>query len=131
MTTRNSTNGWLPTARRSASYVGYNVLRSFRTQKKDANKERWLELEASPQYQQDRAQRSRVEHAFGPAKQKHGFGRCRYVGLLRYRIQTFFTLLVSNSKRLIKALTGITFRPQAKGRRAERLQPVYARLPWE
>ena len=106
-------------------------LRSFRTQKKDANKERWLELEASPQYQQDRAQRSRVEHAFGPAKQKHGFGRCRYVGLLRYRIQTFFTLLVSNSKRLIKVLTGITFRPQAKGRRAERLQPVYASLPWE
>jgi len=105
-------------------------LRSFRTRKKDANKERWLELEASPQYQQDRAQRSRVEHSFGPAKQKHGFGRCRYVRLLRYRIQALLTLLVTNSKRLTKLLTGITFRPQAKGRRAERLQPVYDALPW-
>jgi len=105
-------------------------LRSFRTNKKDANKERWLELESSAQYQQDKAQRSRVEQPFGPAKQKHGFELCRYLGLDRYRIQAFFTFLVSNCKRLVKLLTGLTFRPQAKGRRAERLKPVYASLPW-
>jgi len=105
-------------------------LRSFRTQKKDANKEPWIALEQSPQYQLDKAQRFRVEQPFGPIKQKHGFERCRYVGLDRYRIQAGFTFFVSNCKRLVKLLTGLTFRPQAKGRRAERLKPVYASLPW-
>lgn len=105
-------------------------LRSFRTNKKDKNKERWLKLESSPQYQRDKAQRFRVEQPFGPAKQKHGFERCRYLGLIRHSIQSLFTFLVSNCKRLVKLLTGLTFRPQAKGRRAEKLKPVYDSLPW-
>ena len=105
-------------------------LRSFRTQKKDANKEPWIALEQSPQYQLDKAQRFRVEQPFGPIKQKHGFERCRYEGLDRYRIQAGLTFFVSNCKRLVKLLTGLTFRSQAKGRRAERLKPVYASLPW-
>ncbi len=105
-------------------------LRSFRTEKKDKNKERWLKLESSPQYQRDKAQRFRVEQPFGPAKQKHGFERCRYLGVIRYSIQSLFTFLVSNCKRLVKLLTGLTFRPQAKGRRAENLKPVYDTLPW-
>ncbi len=105
-------------------------LRDFRTHKKDANKEPWIQLVASAQYQAERGQRYRVEQPFGPAKQKHGFGRCRYLGLPRYRIQAFFTLLVGNCKRVVKRLTGITFRPQAKGRRAEVFEPVFAALPW-
>ena len=105
-------------------------LRRFRTEKKDPNKERWIALQATPQYQEATAQRYRVEQPFGPAKQKHGFERCRYIGLLRYRIQSLFTFLVSNCKRMVKLLTGITFRPQAKGRRAEVFRPVYANLPW-
>ena len=105
-------------------------LRSFRTNKKDKNKGRWLRLESSPQYQRDKAQRFRVEQPFGPAKQKHGFERCRYLGLIRCSIQSLFTFLVSNCKRLVKLLTGLTFRPQAKGRGAEKLKPVYDTLPW-
>lgn len=105
-------------------------LRAFRTQKKDANKEPWLALAASEEYQRDSALRYRVEQPFGPTKQKHGFGRCRYLGLARYGIQALFTFLVSNCKRIVKLLTGITFRPQAKGRRAEVLKPVFALLPW-
>jgi IS5 family transposase len=105
-------------------------LRKFRTEKKDANKERWITLEATPSYQQATAQRYCVEQPFGPIKQKHGFGRCRYLGLARYRIQSFFTFLLSDCKRIIKLLTGLTFRPQSKGRRAEVFQPVYATLPW-
>ena len=103
-------------------------LRSFCTQKKDAKKEPWLKLVASEACQRDRAQRFRVEQPFGPAKQKHGFGRCRYLGLARYWIQALFTFLVS-SKRIIKLLTGITFRPQAKGRKSEVFEPVFADLP--
>jgi len=38
--------------------------------------------------------------------------------------------MVLNCKRMVQLLTGITFRPQAKGRRAEVFRPVYANLPW-
>lgn len=105
-------------------------LRSFRTEKKDPNKEPWLALVASEEYQRDRALRYRVEQPFGPAKQQHGFGRCRYLGWARYRIQALFTFMVSNCKRIVKLLTGLTFRPQAKGGRAEVFEPVFAELPW-
>ena len=105
-------------------------LRSLRTEKKDPNKEPWLELVASEEYQRDRALRYRVEQPFGPAKQRRGFGRCRYLGWARYRIQALFTFMVCNCKRIVKLLTGITFRPQAKGRRAEVFEPVFAELPW-
>jgi len=56
----------------------------------------------------------------------HGFGRCRYLGLDRYRVQALLTLMVRNCKRVVKLLTGVTFRPQAKGRRAEPVIPVMA-----
>ena len=109
---------------------GFFHLRLFRTHKHDANKEVWLALEADPAYQAAHAQRYRVEQPYGPAKQKHGFGRCRYLGLDRYRIQALLTFLVGNLKRIVKLLTGLTYRPLAKGRRAEKLCPVYANLPW-
>jgi IS5 family transposase len=109
---------------------GLFCLRLFRTQKRDANKELWLALQADAQYQAACAQRYRVEQPFGPLKQKHGFGRCRYLGLARYRIQALLSFLISNLKRIVKLLTGLTYRPLAKGRRAEKLRPVYASLPW-
>ena len=42
--------------------------------------------------------------------------RCRYIGLVKYGIQAFLTFMVANHKRLVKLLTGITFRTLAKGR---------------
>jgi len=102
------------------------ALRRQRTAKKDPSRQRWLDLEADAQYQQALKQRFRVEQPFGIVKRWHGFERCRYLGLARYRLQAIFTFLVHNLKRIVKLLTGVTFRPQAKGRRAENYQPVHA-----
>jgi IS5 family transposase len=106
------------------------TLNDYRTKKKDANKEPWLQLQSSPTYQQGTRARYRVEQVFGWAKAWCGFERCRYIGLARYRLQALFTFLACNAKRLVKLLTGITFRAQAKGRLAEAVRPVYAVLPW-
>jgi IS5 family transposase len=106
------------------------TLNSYRTQKKNANKQVWLELQASETYQRGTKVRYRVEQVFGWAKAWGGFERGRYLGSARYRLQAFFTFLVCNTKRLVKRLTGITFRAQAKGRRAEVFQAVYSTLPW-
>ena len=110
-------------------HVGIS-LRRTRTTKKDANKERWLALKATPQYQEAKKVRYRVEQPFGWAKDKHGFERCRYIGLVKYGIQAFLTFMAVNCKRLVKLLVGITFRPLAKGRRREVFTPVHANLPW-
>jgi len=104
--------------------------KACRTRKKDANKQVWLLQRADPQYQQDIRQRFRVEQPFGEAKEWHGLERCRYLGLARYTIQALMTFLVLNCKRIVKLLTGITFRPLAKGPRGEPWAPVYASLPW-
>jgi hypothetical protein len=45
-------------------------------------------------------------------KTKHGFGRCRYVGLLRYAIQGYLTAVVVNLKRMVKLLLGVSLRNQ-------------------
>jgi len=110
-------------------HVGIN-LRKFRTQKKDPNKQRWIDLKQTPHYQVAVKVRSRVEQPFGQAKDKHGFERCRYLGLAKYRLQSFMTFMVVNVKRMVKLLTGITFRELAKGRRKEVFKPVYATPPW-
>lgn len=105
-------------------------LRHTRTTKKDANKQRWLDLQATPQYQEATRIRGRVEQPFGQAKDKHGFEHARYLGLLSYGLQAYLTFMVVNAKRMVKRLTGITLRALAKGCQAEVFQPVYARLPW-
>jgi len=105
------------------------TLHNYRTAKNDATHARWHELVADPVYQERKGQRFRVEQPFGIAKAWHGFERCRYLGLARYRIQSLLTFMVVNAKRLVKLLTGMTFRPQAKGRHAERLKPVLEGIP--
>ncbi len=82
-------------------------LKDKRTKKKDANKEVWLELIQSPAYQEGRKERYKIERKFGEAKQGHGLGRCRYLGLLKFGIQAYFTAIVLNLKRMVKLLTGV------------------------
>jgi len=106
------------------------TLHDYRTKKKDANKEPWLTMKASEKYKEANGVRYRVELPYGWSKAWHGFERCRYLGLARYAIQSILTFMVSNAKRYVKLLTGITFRKQAKGRRAEVFKPVYAVMPW-
>jgi hypothetical protein len=59
----------------------HSVIRLMRTrtEKKDANKQIWLELVKTPQYEQGLKERYKIERKFGEAKQGHGLGRCRYV----------------------------------------------------
>lgn len=99
-------------------------LRDLRTKKKDANRERWLALEADPEYQAWKAQRYRVEQPFGTLKRWNGLGRCRYIGLERYRTQALMTFIVHNCKRAVKLLTGVTFRPEARGAKGEQITPI-------
>ena len=43
----------------------------------------------SAEYQVGKGERYKVERKFGEAKRWHGFGRCRYLGLLRYGTQAY------------------------------------------
>lgn len=85
-------------------------LKDFRTQKKDPNKEGWVKLKESEEYQEGLKERYKIERKFGEMKRWHGFGRCRYVGLARHAIQLFLTSIAVNLKRMVKLLTGISFR---------------------
>ncbi|RJQ41712.1 MAG: IS4/IS5 family transposase [Anaerolineaceae bacterium] len=73
-------------------------LKDTRIEKKDDNKEVWLALLKTPQYEQGLKERYKIERKFGEAKQGHGLGRCRYVGQLKFAIQVFFTAIALNLK---------------------------------
>jgi len=88
-------------------------LKDTRTGKKDDNKGVWLDLVKTLQYQQGLKERYKIERKFGEAKLGHGFGRCRYVGKVRFAVQAFFTAFMLNLKRMVKVLTGVGFKTQA------------------
>jgi transposase, IS5 family len=90
-------------------------LNSYRTQKRDPNKEGWLALKEDPDYQAGLRERYKVEQKFGEAKAFHGLRRCRYLGLARYRLQAYLTALALNLKRLVKLLYGLGFRQPPRG----------------
>lgn len=87
-------------------------LKEIRIKKKDVHKKIWLELIETPQYQQGLKERYKIERKFGEAKQGHGFGRCRFIGELRFAIQSFLTAIMLNLKRMVKVLTGVGFKTQ-------------------
>ena len=72
----------------------------------------WLALIETPQYQQGLKERYKIERKFGEAKQGHGFGRCRYLGSMRFGVQSFLTAIMLNLKRMVKILTGVGFKTQ-------------------
>lgn len=88
-------------------------LNKYRTQKKDGNKELWLALEQTAEYQAGQRVRYKIERKYGEAKQNHGLRRCRYLGRIRYVIQTYLTVIALNLKRMVKLLTGINFKGRA------------------
>jgi len=89
-------------------------LRKNRTGKKDSNKGKWLKLIESAEYQAGLKERYKIERKFGESRRWHGFTRSRYVGFARHAIQSFFTFMALNIKRLVKLLTGVSFRMEAK-----------------
>ena len=44
----------------------------------------------------------------------HGLRHCRYVGRLRYAIQVYLTAIALNLKRMVKLLTGVSLKGQAR-----------------
>ena len=88
-------------------------LNRYRTEKKDRNQEVWRALKASPAYRAGQKERYKVERKFGEAKQNHGLRRCRYVGWVRYALQAYLTAIVLNLKRIVKVLTGVSFKGEA------------------
>jgi IS5 family transposase len=92
-------------------------LRRFRTAGHSPRSEYWQRIHAAPQYQAAEAERYKIERKFGEAKRWHGFGRCRYLGLLRYGIQAYLMAMVLNLKRIVLLLTGVHFR--AGGRKPQ------------
>ena len=89
-------------------------LSSYRTRKKDSNKEGWLKLAESQEYTEGLKERYKVERKFGEARKWHGFTRCRYIGFVRHAIQSYLTFMAINLKRLVKLLTGVSFRGEAR-----------------
>ncbi|MBT0160938.1 transposase [Candidatus Bathyarchaeota archaeon A05DMB-2] len=85
-------------------------LKKTRTEKKDDNKQVWLELRQTPQYQQGLKERYKVERKFGEAKQGHGFGRCRYLGRWGFIVQSFFMAIMLNLKRMVRLVAGVGFK---------------------
>ena len=89
-------------------------LNSYRTKKKDSNKEGWLKLTESQEYTNGLKERYKVERKFGEARKWHGFTRCRYTGFIRHAIQSYLTFMALNLKRLVKLLTGVSFRGETR-----------------
>ena len=89
-------------------------LHNYRTEKKDRNKEGWIKLKQSQEYQEGLKQRYKIERKFGEMKKWHGFGRCRYLGMVKQAIQCYLTCMAVNLKRIVKLLTGVGFKEEAK-----------------
>lgn len=89
-------------------------LNDYRTEKKDKNKAGWVALKATAEYIQGQQERYKIERKFGEAKQGHGLGKCRYLGLLAYGIQVLMTFIALNLKRMVKTLTGVNFKGRAR-----------------
>jgi len=85
-------------------------LNRYRTEKKDRNQEVWRALKDSPAYRAGQKERYKVERKYGEAKENHGLRRCRYVGWLRYALQAYLTAIVLNLKRMVRVLTGVSFK---------------------
>jgi IS5 family transposase len=64
------------------------MLRRFRTEKKDGNKEPWLEMLCDPFYQAGVAVRSRIERTFGEAELWRRLGLARHYGPPNFGIQS-------------------------------------------
>lgn len=90
-----------------------------RTGKKDGNKQKWIDKQAAPAYQEGLRHRYTIEAKFGEAKAWHGFGRSRYRGQAGHIAQAFLTCLVLNLKRLVWLTARVAFRGNP-GRRPAR-----------
>jgi len=85
-------------------------LNRYRTEKKDGNRDVWVNLKEESWYREALRWRYQIERKFGEAKQHHHLGRCRYLSLQRYAIQAYLTAIALNLKQLVRGLTGVALR---------------------
>lgn len=86
---------------KARSLISAIQLKKTRIQKKDNNKEGWLKMINSADYQEAVKKRKEIEKKFAEEKKHHGFDRCRYLGLNRYALQAYLTAMVVNLKRIM------------------------------
>jgi transposase, IS5 family len=84
-------------------------LQDYRLEKKDDNKEPWVKMVQSPEYQDGLEKRRLIEPKFGEAKTEHGLRRCTHVGLRAFARQAKLTVLAMNLKRLVQLRFGARF----------------------
>ena len=90
-------------------------LNRYRTEKKDRNKGLWVEMKGSETYREGQRQRYKIEQKNGEAKGRHGLGRCRYLGLAKYAVQSILVAMVMNLKRMVRLLCGVTMSRKLAG----------------
>lgn len=88
-------------------------LNRYRTEKKNPNKEPWLKLSKSEEYNKGLKERYKVEQIFGEQKQSHGLARCRYLGGKKFHLQACLTGIVHNLKVVVAQMTGTTLKGYA------------------
>lgn len=69
----------------------------------------WEDYAQNPEREEQQKKRGFVERPFADMKQNHGFGRCQYLGLAKFKMQAFLTASVHNLKIAIKSFFGISF----------------------
>jgi len=70
----------------------------------------WADLKASEDYKAGLKERYKIEQKNGEAKRRHGLDRCRYLGLVKYKVQSLMTVIAMNLKRMVLLLCGVSFR---------------------
>ncbi len=89
-------------------------LKDTRTNSKSwENNQYWQAVKNKPEYGEGLRERYKVERIFGDIKTKHGFSRCRYLGLKRFGIQAYLSFAAANLKRIIKILTSVSLRNES------------------
>jgi IS5 family transposase len=73
----------------------------------------WADTKASLDYREGLSQRYKIEQKNAEAKRRHGLDRCHYLGLEKYTVQALVTFIAINLKRMVKLLSGISFRQPA------------------
>ena len=77
---------------------------------KTRTQEKWRVMKNSSHYIKLIKLRKQIENKFGEEKLHHRFGKCRYLGLRRYKIQAYMTAMCVNLKRIM-LLTGPNYSP--------------------
>ena len=84
-------------------------LLDFRTKPTNRHRDVWLGLKETPEYWAGLKERGRIEAKFGEAKERHGLRRCRSLGMMAFKAQSYLTAIALNLKRMVLLLRGVRF----------------------